>query len=155
MKPMGNLGDIKRGVILLLGIGQSLLQIFAWLAHPAWNLDKGDNLFLQVFVAQQAVHSLHKHVDTLVAELVASTGGDEQRVVVELFAQQSIGNVKHLAACGLALAGKLLCRWHKAIVETIRKHHINRLIHQFHTFTGCDVAHGGKAIHMMSGLFLD
>ena len=103
MKPVGNLRDIQWCVIGFLAV-QTLLQVFARFAYPTRNLDKGNHLLLQFTITQQAIHCLDKHVDTFVAELIATTGRNNQRIVIQLFAQQGISHFKQTSASSLALA---------------------------------------------------
>ena len=153
VQPVGQLRHLQRGVIATT-VGQTLLQVLAGLAHPTWYHDKGQHLALQVAVAQQAVHGLDKDVNTLVAELVAATGRDNKRLVVQVLAQQGISHCQHLLSCGLAFLVKLGRLGNEAVVKAIGQHHIDGLVEQLHTLVSGDVAHRGKAVHMPGGLLL-
>ena len=154
VKPVRDLRHVQRRVESLLA-GQTLLKVLTGFAHPARHFDEGQYLLLQVAVAQQAVHGFDKDVDALVAELVAATGRDYQRVVVELLTQQGIGHLKQALAGSLALTGKLCTLGHETVVETIGQHDVDRLVKQFDTLTRRDVTDGRKTVNMMGGLFLN
>ena len=71
VQPVSNHGHFQ-GRIVRLVFAKTLLQILARLAYPTRHFEEGNHLLLQVTIAQQTVHSLDKHIDSLVAELVAA-----------------------------------------------------------------------------------
>ena len=153
VKPVGDLRHFE-WLCVSLGFPKTLQQILAGLAHPSGHLDKGQDLLLQVTIAQQAVHRLYEDVDTLVAELIASRCRYDDRIIVQILAQQGIGHLQHTLACCLAFLIKGSSLGHKTVVETIWQDHIHGFVEQFHTLIGCDIAHRREAVNIPGCLLL-
>ena len=118
VKPVGNLRDFQWRIKFLFAC-QSFLQVLTWLTHPTRNLNEGNDLFLQVTITQQAIHSLNENIDTFVAEFITSRCRYNQCIVTQLLTQQGIGNFKQSFTGSLSLAGKLRTLWHETVIEAI------------------------------------
>ena len=103
MKPMGNLGHGERSVVFLSRL-QAVGKILPGFTHPSGHFDECHDSLVQLLDAKQTVHGFDKDINTLVAELIAATGRDNQRVLVlQVLAQQCVGHLQHPATGQLAL----------------------------------------------------
>ena len=153
MQPMCDLWHFQR-CVEMLSTGQALLEILTRLPYPTGHFNEGEYLALQLIVAQQTVHCLNIDVHSFIAELIATTGWYDQRVIIKILTKQGIGNGKCTLARNLSLTCKLLPSWHKIILKTIRQNHIHRFVQQFFALSRCDITHRCEAIDMKSGLLL-
>ena len=128
----------------------------AVVAQAAGHLDEGHDVFLKSRVKAQAIHRLNEHIDALVAELVASACGDDERVVVrEILARQLVCHFQKAFSRSFPLAAKRSPFGHKIVFKTIRQHHIGRLVEQLEALAGGDVAHRRETVGIVGRLLLD
>jgi hypothetical protein len=95
MKSVGYHRIVERSVIHLLGISQTLVEVGTSLAHPCWHVDEGEHLLVETWVVVKTAERLDEHIDTLIAELIATRGADDEGVVRELTACQGIGKTQN------------------------------------------------------------
>ena len=154
VEPMGNGGHFERSIIFLAAL-QTFLQVFAGFSHPSRHVNESHNVLFQLVTSQEPVHRLYVHIHTLVAELIAATGGNDERIVAKVRTRQRIGDIQQAHPCLLALLGKCSCLRNKTIVKAVGQHKVYRLVEQFLTLIGCYLAYRSEAVHIQCCLFLD
>ena len=151
MQPMGNLRNLQWRVKLLTAI-QTLQQILTWISYPTRYVNECQYILLQIVVTKQAVHSLNINIDTLVAELVASAGRNDERIIIQICTHQSIGYIEQTLSCLLTFLCKGTCFRYKTIVKSIRQNEIYRFIEQFLALVGSNITHCCETINILSSL---
>ena len=105
VQPMGNLRNFKWGIKLLTTF-QTLQKILTWITNPTRYIDKCQNILLQIAIAKQTVHRLDIDINTLVAELVSTTGRNNECIIVQVGTHQCIGYIEQTLSCFLTFLGE-------------------------------------------------
>ena len=124
------------------------LEVGTRTLHPCRNEHKRHGAALRSLVAQ-LVDSLDKHIETLVAELVTSRSGNQERVTFIRFARKAFSHVEQLRASSLAAVVVGGSVRHKVAFETVGSHH-SLALEQLHAFASRRLAHRRKAVCRMS-----
>ena len=84
VEPMCDDGSVERSVegLALSHLCESLCKVFARAVHPSRNLNERHHFLIKLVCREaEAVDSLDKDIDALVAPLIASACGDNHSVV--------------------------------------------------------------------------
>ena len=150
---MGYSRHFERRIIFLATV-KTFSQIGTGFTHPTRNINESKHILLKLLVTQQSVHCLNIYIDTLVAELISTTGGYDQRIIIQIGTHQRIRHIKQTLTSLLALLGKNSTLWYKTIVKSVRQDKVYWLVQQFLAFICCDFTHRCETIHIPCSLLL-
>ena len=158
MQFVGDHRTLQCCVIHLCASLQTGLQVFAGLTAPRGHFHQGQHLSSLSFCIQhvtEPVHCIHKDVDTLVLEFVASRCGHYEGVVGKSASREGVCHTEDARSGLLAHFLEVCGGRHEVSLKTVHQHLVARAVKQFRTFLCRHVRHGGEAIHVVCSLSLD
>ncbi len=138
----------------VLAHGEGVLQVGARTCRPCRHEDKRQHLLVRRQLAE-LLHSVQIKVDAFVAVLAAAGGGYNECVVGQLYTRKGSCYFEHALASLIACCGIFAFCRHKVKLEAVRGHHVGLFVEQLLCLCGGYVAHGGEAVGVPRGGFLE